>query len=105
MEDEEIVQTSARARSFEWDGTVWHRLKLDHVYFDAVLDGDKNFEVRRDDRDPQFAVGHFLVLEEWYPSSKEYSGRSVTRRVTFVLESEDHEGVNGGHVVMGMVPA
>lgn len=27
-----------------------HHLKLDSHYFDAVASGDKNFEVRRDDR-------------------------------------------------------
>lgn len=51
-------------------------------YFEAVASGRKNYELRLSD----FEVneGDILVLEEWDPNTKEYTGRSVERRVTYV---------------------
>lgn len=51
-------------------------------YFDAVASGKKNYELRLND----FEVneGDTLVLEEWDPKTKEYTGRSVKKMVTYV---------------------
>jgi len=62
---------------------AWHRLKTWPPYFSATMRGDKDFELRTNDRD--FKAGDYLVLEEWYPKTKEYSGRILTRRVLYVL--------------------
>jgi len=53
-------------------------------YFDAVAAGKKNFELRLDD----FVVqeGDVLVLEEWDPKTKAYTGRTVKREVTYVAK-------------------
>ena len=52
-----------------------HHLKIWPEYFRLISMGRKTFEFRPDDRDPQFEVEDILVLEEWDPSLKKYTGR------------------------------
>lgn len=77
-----------------------HDLKIWPGYFAAILDGSKTFEVRVDDRG--YAVGDLLRLREWSPVAQEYTGREVTRRVTYVLrEGLVREGI-GDSVVLAL---
>ncbi len=79
-----------------------HELKTWPAMFQPTLDGDKPFEARFNDRGYQrFDT---LILREWDPDTKEYTGRSCVRLITYVLSGW---GVQGGHVVLGLgqVPA
>lgn len=58
-----------------------HDLKIRPVYFEAVEDGRKTFEIRYDDRDYQ--VGDRLILREWHLGR--YTGRVVEKMVTYKL--------------------
>ncbi len=51
-------------------------------YFEAMASGKKKYELRLND----FEVneGDTLVLEEWSPETKEYTGRKIEKRVTYV---------------------
>ena len=51
-------------------------------YFEAVKSGKKKAELRLAD----FAIGEgdTLVLEEWDPKTKEYTGRTIEKHVTYV---------------------
>lgn len=51
-------------------------------YFEVVLSGKKNFELRLNDFDVN--EGDTLVLEEWDPATKQYTGRNVARRASYV---------------------
>ena len=62
-----------------------HELKVWPPYFDALADGSKTFEVRKNDRG--FKVGDTLRLREWSHATG-YTGREVTRLITYVLESD-----------------
>lgn len=87
-----------------------HRLKTWPVYWDAVASGDKNFEVRRDDRG--FQKGDILELAKYeagvgnrgyiYDHSeglpKPYM---LTRRVSYILTG-GQLGIEPGYVVMGL---
>ena len=55
-------------------------------YFDAVTSGKKKYELRLND----FEVneGDTLLLEEWDPATKAYTGRSIEKKVTYVLKSK-----------------
>lgn len=44
------------------DGRVDHNLKTWPEFYRSILDGSKTFELRRDDREPRFAVGQMLNL-------------------------------------------
>ena len=58
-------------------------------FFEKVLSGEKNFDVRLN----RFRCksGDTLVLREWNPTLKRYTGRSLKRKVTFVLKTKEIE--------------
>lgn len=74
-----------------------HHLKTWPEYFTEVICDLKRFEVRRDDRD--FQVGDHLVLEEWDPATKQYTGREAEVYVTYILRGPAF-GIEAGTVVM-----
>ncbi|OGG60624.1 hypothetical protein A2765_03540 [Candidatus Kaiserbacteria bacterium RIFCSPHIGHO2_01_FULL_56_24] len=51
-------------------------------YFDAVFSGKKTWELRLGDM--EVAEGDTLVLQEWNPETKEYTGREISKEVTYV---------------------
>ena len=75
-----------------------HELKIMPEYFQAVWNGSKTFEVRRNDRDYQ--VGDMLVLLEWDTEKNEWTGSGVCKRVTYILDAP--EFVKEGYVIMGL---
>ncbi len=56
--------------------------KIHPGYFDKVLSGEKKFELRLNDFDIQ--SGDLLILKEWNPEKKEYTGREIEKKVTDV---------------------
>lgn len=58
------------------------RKKVWPEYFEAIVAGKKNFELRLND----FAVneGDTLLLEEWDPKTEAYTGRNIEKKVTYV---------------------
>ena len=59
------------------------------AFFQKVLDGDKTFELRLADFDCN--IGDILVLKEWDPTTKEYTGRELEKEVTYVLKTKDQK--------------
>lgn len=57
----------------------YHRLKTWPPFFQWVLDGEKTFDLRKNDRD--FKEGDYLVLEEYLPDIEQYTGRVLVRKV------------------------
>ncbi len=51
-------------------------------YFQKILDGVKNFELRL--ADFECNPRDVLVLREWNPETKTYTGREVEKTVTYV---------------------
>ena len=51
-------------------------------YFNEVLSGKKKFDVRLADFDTK--EGDILILEEYDPKTKKYTGRFIKKKVTFV---------------------
>ena len=56
-------------------------------YFQKILDGDKTYEVRLADFECE--EGDVLVLKEWNPDTKEYTGREVEKEVTSIFNTKD----------------
>ena len=53
-------------------------------YFNLVNSGKKKFELRVNDFDAK--EGDDLILEEWDPKTKEYTGRKIEKKISFVLK-------------------
>lgn len=62
------------------------RKKIWPEYFEKVKSGKKRFELRVADFDVK--EGDVLILEEWDPETKEYTGRRIEKKVDFVLKFE-----------------
>lgn len=60
-----------------------HELKTWPRFFNELWQGRKHTEFRRHDRD--FRVGDVLRLREWDPETKEYSGRELSRKITYLF--------------------
>ena len=58
-------------------------------YFEKVKKGRKKFELRLND----FAVneGDLLVLEEWNPKTKKYTGRKIKKKAGYILKFKPDE--------------
>jgi len=77
-----------------------HELKTWPMFFRWVANGDKPFEIRKNDRN--FGYGDILVLREWSPDLKTYTAATPLRMlVTYVYEGP---GVEAGYCVMGIRP-
>ena len=76
-----------------------HELKIRSAYFQAVLDGTKTFEIRKDDR--QFRPGDTVTLREIAPDPLEhYTGRFSEHRIGYVTAFEQIPG----NVVFSLLP-
>jgi hypothetical protein len=58
-------------------------------FFQAILDGRKTFELRL--ADFECKPGDVLVLREWDPKTKSYTGRAVERKVTYVVKTKEQK--------------
>ena len=52
-------------------------------YYDLVASGKKKFELRL--ADFKVKEGDTLLLEEWDPNTKEYTGRRLEKKVGYIL--------------------
>ncbi|RNC62781.1 MAG: hypothetical protein AWM53_02000 [Candidatus Dichloromethanomonas elyunquensis] len=77
-----------------------HELKTWLEYYQAVVDGRKPFEIRLNDRNYQ--IGDVLFLREFEPNKGIYTGRNITREVTYTLKRKPF--VPDGYIVMGIKP-
>jgi ribosomal protein S17 len=54
--------------------------------FEKIVSGEKTFDARIDNFD--IKKGDLLVLKEWDPKTKKYTGRTLEKKVTFVLKTK-----------------
>lgn len=77
-----------------------HYLKTWQPYFDKVATGIKKFEVRKNDRD--FKVGDNVILQEYDPIKKDFTGREIGKKITYILYGGDF-GIENGYCVLQMI--
>jgi len=53
-------------------------------YFELVKSGKKKFEFRL--ADFRIKEGDFLLLKEWDPLTKKYTGREIKKKVNYILK-------------------
>lgn len=83
-----------------------HELKILPEYFKQVVEGRKNFEIRKDDRG--YEVGDTLHLREWEKPTKEskegtYTGRSIKKKIIYIFEGgKPGYGLKEQWVILGL---
>ncbi|MEG0367835.1 MAG: DUF3850 domain-containing protein [Coprobacillus sp.] len=93
-----------------------HKKKILPKYFNAILDGTKKFEIRKED-DCRFEVGDLIELieiangrgivhnqlENKLEAVVKETGRKQLIEITYRLDSNDFpEGIKEGYVVIGI---
>ncbi len=78
-----------------------HELKTWPDFFEAMAQGVKSFEYRRNDRG--FRVGDTLTLREWDYQTAHYTGRSLWVEVTFIVNGGS-VGIPEGYCIMQTKP-
>ena len=60
------------------------RKKIPPKYFNLIKSGKKKFELRL----AEFKIkeGDILILREWNPKKKEYTGREIRKRARYILK-------------------
>tara|TARA_Y100000310_G_scaffold257230_1_gene265259 strand:+ start:2375 stop:2635 length:261 start_codon:yes stop_codon:yes gene_type:complete len=56
-------------------------------FFDNIESGKKKFDLRLADVD--INEGDVLILEEFDPETKQYTGRKIEKEIKFVLKTKD----------------
>ena len=87
-----------------------HILKLNDRYFDAVKNGIKTFEIRKNDRD--FKVGDTLVMRKVNDDCKylTYADDNLGMNlyyeircaITYIITHDEFQGINEGYCVMSI---
>ncbi len=78
-----------------------HELKCWPEYFQEVWNGNKNFELRKNDRDYQ--TGDMLRLMEWDPKSSDYTDRVIYKTIKYILSDEGARfGLEQGYCILGL---
>lgn len=77
-----------------------HALKCIQPYFKYVQDGEKKFEVRKDDR--PFKEHDQIVLQEWDEENKKYTGAEWHGEITMILRDADY--CKKGFCIMSIKP-
>ena len=82
-----------------------HAKKVERKYFEALLRGEKTFELRREEPgEAPFACGDYLALNEWESERPEivprYTGRCLLYWITYVLR--DYHLLEPGAVALSL---
>ena len=77
------------------------QLKIIPKYFKEIVDGNKNFEVRKNDRN--YKIGDTLILKEYDPIKKNFTGNYAKATVMYILKDKDFPiGIKEGYCIMGI---
>lgn len=76
-----------------------HELKILPRYYEKVLTGEKNFELRKDDRN--FKVGDIIRLSEF--SDKGFTGRDSLYNIIYKLDGGAY-GLEEGYCILSIKP-
>lgn len=75
-----------------------HSIKVIPENFKSIKEGNKPFEILKNDKD--FQVDDEINLVEWDPEKKKETGHYVGCKITYVLNNSD--GLKKDYVVLGV---
>ncbi len=76
-----------------------HELKTWPEQFQAIRNGSKTFDYRKNDR--EFKSGDQLALREWDPKDEAYTGRTIYTDIGYMLHGGF--GVPDGYIVLSLL--
>lgn len=76
-----------------------HALKTIPEFYEGLESGEKTFEIRISDRD--FKLGDKLLLQEYNPETKKYTGKEQERIISYLLTDKQIEGIKQGYCILG----
>jgi len=79
-------KNAASSQSGRTRQTIEHKVKSWPSFFEATLAGVKTHDVRMNDRDYQ--VGDTLRLMEFDPEKRQYTGRELCVRITYITSAK-----------------
>lgn len=56
-------------------------------YFQKILDGEKKYVLRLADWDCK--EGDVLILQEWAPETKKYTGREIKKKIISIIKTKE----------------
>ena len=77
-----------------------HNLKILKPYYEAVVAGNKTFELRKDDR--PYRTGDTLVLNE-IGAGNEPTGRVIKKKVGCILRDCPEYGLFRGYCILSLI--
>lgn len=77
-----------------------HKLKTWPGFFAEVASGAKTFEIRKCDRD--FRVGDILILQEYIPQTKSYTGYELRVVIDYSVMLDSIPGMSKGFIGMSI---
>lgn len=75
-----------------------HALKTWKQFFQPQEDGEKLFELRKDDR--PYKVGDIFLSQEFDNSKNEYTGRETYYYITYILRDAEPLGLKSGYCIL-----
>mgnify|MGYP000122885120 FL=1 len=76
-----------------------HALKTWPEFYEQVEKGLKSFELRKNDRN--YKLGDDLILQEYNPEKKEYTGKEWKGTISYVFDNEAF-GLKKGFILLGI---
>lgn len=78
-----------------------HALKCWPEYFEPIEKGNKLFELRKCDR--PYIVGDDVLIQEYEPATKLYTGREAKFNICFILKDLPKSfGLKEGYCILGL---
>lgn len=59
------------------------------IYFSKIISGNKTFELRL--ADWKCKTGDILILKEWDPKTKKFTGRMIEKKVAYILKTKNQK--------------
>lgn len=78
-----------------------HNLKCWPESFKPIVSGKKTFDIRFNDRG--FKVRDQLILEEYDPAKKAYTGRRLKATISYILANTIDFGLSEGYACLSLV--
>lgn len=75
-----------------------HELKIKSEYLLEVENGNKTFEIRKNDRN--FKIGDYLHLRGYNDGS--YTGLESVKKITYIFEGNDEYGLKKGFCILSI---